>query len=37
MAYIYHPRIGGQVIANANVQTIRIISNASRFDRRLLE
>lgn len=37
MQICYHPKIGGHVIASANIQTINIISNASRFERRLLE
>lgn len=35
--YTHQPKIGGQVMANANVQTITIINNASRLERRLLE
>lgn len=33
----YHPKIGGQVIASAAVQTITIMVMARRFDRRRLE
>lgn len=33
----YHPKMGGHVMAKANVHTIKIITSASRLDRRLLE